>query len=118
VLLAPGGRRGERGGAAGALLLRRCLQGPQDLTIYEQAIEIVARMWHVFAGGHVDLGRSCEWMHVLRPERWGVEIARRRLAGGATASRRRAPARGLLAGPGPAVPLTPGRTLLPPPARS
>jgi hypothetical protein len=69
----------ERRGAAGALLLRRCLQGSQDLTISDTAIDVVARLWRVY-GGHVDLAKSCEWMHVFRPATMGVRLARRAVA--------------------------------------
>jgi hypothetical protein len=71
----------DRGaGHLGALLLRRVLSGPQDLTWTDSPTEGVVRMWRAF-GGHVDHPRSCDWMLVLRPLRWtgGVltTIARR-----------------------------------------
>lgn len=70
----------HRGGAAGALLLGRCLQGPQDLTISDTATDVVARVWSTY-GGHVDAARSCEWMHVLRPGRLVTRLARQWVAG-------------------------------------
>jgi hypothetical protein len=70
----------HRGGATGALLVRRCFSGPQDLTISDTAIDVVARVWTTL-GGHVDVGRSCEWAHVLRPLAWGAGMVRRRLSG-------------------------------------
>ncbi len=60
-----------RGGAAGALLLRRLLAGPQDLTWSDTANDVVARMWPLF-GGYTDHTRACDWMLVLRPGRWAL----------------------------------------------
>lgn len=70
LTVAPGSRRG----AAGALLLRRLLTMGQDITFSDTANPDVARMWHTF-GGHVDHARSCDWMVVLRPFRWGRHLA-------------------------------------------
>ena len=66
----------QRGGAAGAMLLRKCLSGPQDLTLTDTASDVVARVWRVY-GGQVDVARSCEWMHVFRPVTMGVRLGRR-----------------------------------------
>jgi GNAT superfamily N-acetyltransferase len=60
---------GRRGGAAGALLLRRLLTSGQDLTFSDTANAEVSRMWQTF-GGHLDHARACDWMVVLRPIRW------------------------------------------------
>lgn len=65
---------GSRGGATGALLLRRLLTMGQDITFSDTANPDVARMWHTF-GGHVDHARLCDWMVVLRPLRWGRLLA-------------------------------------------
>lgn len=62
----------RRKGAAGALLLRRLVSGPQDLTWSDTANDVVMRMWSVF-GGYVDPTRACDWMLVLRPVRWGLD---------------------------------------------
>lgn len=59
----------SRKGAAGALLLRRLLSGPQDLTWSDTASTVVLRMWRVF-GGYADPTRACDWMLVVRPARW------------------------------------------------
>ena len=64
----------HRGGAAGALLMRRLLSGPQDLTWVDSATDLVTRMWRAF-GGEVDLARAVDWMLVLRPLRWTAGIA-------------------------------------------
>lgn len=76
---------GHRGGAAGALLLRRILTGGQDFTFSDTANETVARIWQAF-GGHLDHARACDWMVVLRPIRWarmlGTDVLRRRLGQG------------------------------------
>ena len=63
----------HRAGAAGALLLRRLLSGPQDLTWSDTASDIVMRMWSVF-GGYADHMRACDWMLALRPGRWGLDL--------------------------------------------
>jgi hypothetical protein len=59
----------QRGGAAGALLLRRLLTAGQDITFSDTANPGVARMWQTF-GGYLDHARACDWMVVLRPARW------------------------------------------------
>jgi hypothetical protein len=63
----------RRAGPAGALLLRRLLSGSQDLTWTDSPTDAVVRMWRAF-GGHVDHPRSCDWMLVLRPLRWGQGV--------------------------------------------
>lgn len=63
----------RRAGAAGALLLRRLLSGPQDLTFTDSATDTVARIWRAL-GGHSDHPRSCDWMLALRPVRWAGAI--------------------------------------------
>jgi hypothetical protein len=57
---------GRRGGAAGALLLRRMLNSGQDFTFSDTANYEVARIWKVL-GGELDHGRACDWMMVLHP---------------------------------------------------
>jgi GNAT superfamily N-acetyltransferase len=64
----------HRSGASGALLLRKLLAGPQDLTWVDSATDLVARMWRTF-GGTVDTAREVDWMLVLRPGRWSADIA-------------------------------------------
>jgi hypothetical protein len=71
-----------RAGAAGALLTGRALRGEQDLTITDTATDVVARIWTTY-GARVDVTRSLEFKHVLRPLRWARELAPRlRLPGG------------------------------------
>jgi hypothetical protein len=65
---------GRRGGATGALLLRRLLTGQQDFTFSDTANLEVIRMWRTF-GGHLDHARACAWMVVLRPVRWMRTLA-------------------------------------------
>lgn len=69
LVVAPEHRRS----AAGALLLRRLMAGPQDLTWSDTADDVVMRMWSVF-GGYVDHTRACDWMLALRPLRWGLDV--------------------------------------------
>ena len=72
----------ERAGVQGALLLRRLLSGPQDVTFTDSATDRVLQMWERF-GGHQDHARCYDFMIVLRPVRWLGAIvgagARRRL---------------------------------------
>jgi hypothetical protein len=65
----------QRGSAAGAFLLRRVMNGPQDLSWSDQASYEITRMWRAF-GGEVDYARICDWMLVLRPARWLAGAAR------------------------------------------
>ena len=76
-----------RNKAVGALLLRRFLSGPQDLTITDGANETVRRMWEGLGGQTVHV--SClTFVRVLRPfalaahralERLGIPAAERAL---------------------------------------
>ncbi len=59
----------RRAGIAGALLLRKILSGPQDVTWTDSATDTVMRLW-ASLGGEVDYSRSYSWMLVLRPFRW------------------------------------------------
>lgn len=61
----------SRGGATGALLLRKLLGGEQELTWTDSASELVARIWETF-GGQLDHTRSHDWMLVLRPCAWAA----------------------------------------------
>jgi hypothetical protein len=64
----------RRGGAAGALLLRRLLTAGQDFTFSDTANDEVARMYKTF-GGHLAHARAFDWMVVLRPLRWVRRVA-------------------------------------------
>jgi len=59
----------EDAGAAGALLIRRVLSGPQELTWSDGTTDGVVRIWRTF-GGTQDYVRACDWLLVLRPMRW------------------------------------------------
>lgn len=72
LVVAPQSRRG----ATGALLLRRLLSGPQDLTWSDTASEVFLRMWRVF-GGYADPTRCCDWMLIVRPARWAATMVSR-----------------------------------------
>ena len=54
--------------AVGAMLMRRYLSGPQDLTITDGATEVVHEMW-VRLGGHALHPESIVWTRPLRPSR-------------------------------------------------
>lgn len=81
---------GHRGGAAGALLLRRLMSGGQDITWSDTANEAVVRMWLAF-GGSLDATRTCEWMLVLRSARWFRDLAAARIRRGGPSRRQQAP---------------------------
>lgn len=58
-----------RGGAVGAMLVKRALQGDHDLIWTDSGTTDVVRIWRAF-GGYVDHTRTADWMYVLRPARW------------------------------------------------
>lgn len=66
--------------AAGALLTRQYLSGPQELTITDGANETVRRMWEALGGQTVHV--SClAFVHVLRPVGLVAERAASRVGG-------------------------------------
>jgi len=62
---------------AGARLLRAFLQGPQDLSISENATDVTRRMWLPFGARTVPL-RGLEWMRILRPAGFAAHLVTRR----------------------------------------
>ena len=70
----------ERGApGVGALLLRRYLSGPQELTFTDGATDEVRALWETLGGSVNPLG-SVGWMRVFRPA--GLGLAARRRSGG------------------------------------
>jgi hypothetical protein len=63
-----------RSSAAGAMLLRRYLNGVQDLTITDGATDDVRRIWEALGGQSAALA-SLEWVRVLRPLSMASEYA-------------------------------------------
>lgn len=59
----------EDAGPAGALLIRRVLNGPQELSWSDGTTEGVVKIWRSF-GGAPDYVRACDFLLVLRPVRW------------------------------------------------
>lgn len=59
----------------GALLMRRFLAGPQEMSFNDRLIEDTHQMWRML-GGSTDTGASIEWTRVLAP----VGYAQKRLA--------------------------------------
>lgn len=55
----------------GALLMRRYLAGPQEVTITDGATDLVARMWSGLGGAQSNLA-SLEWIKPLRPARFAL----------------------------------------------
>lgn len=62
---------------AGARLLRAFLQGPQDLSIGENATDVTRRMWLPFGARSLS-ARALEWMRILRPAGFAADTAARR----------------------------------------
>jgi hypothetical protein len=73
----------HRAGLAGALLLRKMLSGPQELTWTDSASDTVLQLWEGL-GGEMDYSRSSSWMLVLRPFRWLGAVAREGVRPGAS----------------------------------
>jgi hypothetical protein len=70
--------------AVGALLMRKYLSGPQDLTITDGATEAVRHMWVRLGGAAADLS-SLRWVRVFRPWRYaGDELCRQLRLGALT----------------------------------
>ncbi len=65
-----------RSQAVGAFLMRRYLDGPQDLTLTDTASEIVRRMWEGFGGQTIHLGRI-GWLRLFRPLRFASDFSLR-----------------------------------------
>jgi hypothetical protein len=65
-----------RSSAAGAMLLRRYLNGVQDLSITDGATDEVRRIWEALGGQSAALA-SLEWVRVLRPLSMASEYAAR-----------------------------------------
>jgi hypothetical protein len=59
--------------AVGAFLMKRYLDGPQDLTLTDTASETVRRMWEGFGGQTIHLGRI-GWLRLFRPLRFASEF--------------------------------------------
>jgi predicted N-acetyltransferase YhbS len=58
--------------AVGAFLMRRYLDGPQDLSLTDTASVTARRMWERFGGTTVHLGRI-GWVRLFRPLRFATE---------------------------------------------
>jgi hypothetical protein len=65
--------RDGRGSAAGALLIRRLLSGPQDLTWTDDSTPQAERIWRMF-GAEADHARAAEWLLVLRRGAWWSRV--------------------------------------------
>jgi hypothetical protein len=90
----------KRAGAAGVMLVRALLRGDQDLTFTDSGTPDVVRIWRAL-GGHLDHGRTADWMLVLSPRRWLAGLARTKLSPARTIGRRATPV--------PAFPMTSAR---------
>jgi hypothetical protein len=58
---------------AAAKLVRRALQGPQDLTISDGANETARKLWEA-AGGSTSALYTLQWRRLLRPAQYGVDL--------------------------------------------
>ena len=106
-----------RGRGAGALLLRRYLAGPQELTITDGATEDVRTMWQGL-GGRTSIEGSIGWTKVFRPASFAAAMAARRRGseprGAAVAAALDRPARRFLGSSAPTAstgPLSPAAML-------
>ena len=86
----------HRAGATGALLLRRMVSGPQEVTWSDSSTDVVLRLWEAF-GGHLDHARAADFMLVLRPLQWVGRVIKAKLGGGEI-GRRLVPVQALPAG--------------------
>jgi hypothetical protein len=66
-----------RAPGVGALLLRKCLAGPQELTITDGATDTVRELWERL-GGRTLPAASTAWTRPLRPWGLGAELLARR----------------------------------------
>jgi hypothetical protein len=66
-----------RAPGVGALLLRKCLAGPQELTITDGATDTVRELWERL-GGQTLSAASTDWVRPLRPWGLGAEVLGRR----------------------------------------
>ena len=62
---------------AGARLVRAFLQGPQDFSLGECALDVTRRMWLPLGARTLAL-RSLSWMRILRPAGFAADVAARR----------------------------------------
>ena len=67
--------RPEENPLAGARLLRSFANGPQELSISENANRVSENMWQKLGGRTVTF-ESLEWLRILRPAGAGIAIAR------------------------------------------
>jgi hypothetical protein len=63
---------GERG-QAGLRVMNRCLAGPQDLTITDEASDATRQMWE-WCGGERVLTQSMGWVKPLRPAQFALSV--------------------------------------------
>jgi hypothetical protein len=63
---------GERG-QAGLRMLKRCLAGPQDLTITDEAGDTTGHLWE-WCGGERVFPQSMRWIRPLRPVQLGLSL--------------------------------------------
>lgn len=64
-------------GQAGLQLLRRCLDGPQDLSFTDEANDNTRAVWH-WCGGETLLPGPLRWIRPLRPMQFALAIVARR----------------------------------------
>lgn len=76
----------HRGRLAGIALVRGLLEGPQDLTVADEAIDATRRLWEGLGGATASL-YSLAWVKVLRPFEFALSRWRPGRTGWASASR-------------------------------
>jgi hypothetical protein len=70
----------ESRGMTGIKLIRRALEGPQDISLTDEANERTVKLWK-WAGGDLVLGSSLHWIRPLRPARMALSWLRDRPGG-------------------------------------
>jgi hypothetical protein len=98
-----------RSQAAGAFLMRACLEGPQDLTLTDGASTVVEHIWARLGGEAFQIA-CVGWLRVFRPALFAVDLAAIRRKRHALGSANRSLARILDA----ATSRVPGRLFRPP----
>ncbi len=65
------------GGIAGLKLLKAFLDGPQDISIADEARDVACKLWEGL-GGHTSALHSIRWIRPLRPCQFGLWVLRKR----------------------------------------
>jgi hypothetical protein len=67
--------KSDNGGLIGVRLLRRFLEGPQELSVTDTANQLSRRLWECL-GGSLSTQYSMEWLRILRPAEGALSLTR------------------------------------------